>query len=1216
MNKKKGFVLVGLALLLLLGGLVSGFYFNKPPTEEKLAASVSSALLNNLRQAAVEATPVLEQPSQEASWRGLKSSFFLVDSLEVLNWSRNDFLPDFRHLRDSNTVKLVQAPQGNFIVRKWPLPRRISLLYVLPLVKDFKIVNNYLAPEWNSSIFSTPLEINDPSGSGAEVKLNGRCIFKIQKTASTSPDSAGNKLALLLITASIVLFLIAFFLRLRQWHTAKRYPMVFVVMSVVLISLRIAMVRFNFPNAFSDFMLFDPQRFASSSFNASLADLLINSAVVLVLCLYLFFTFSKWAIARKILRLSGGPRLFVTTGLLFICFLALLYPFLFIEIIYHNSSIQLEITDSVRIDLIRWVAWLSFLIGCTSSFIFVHICFRMAQWVWKGRPGRFWVSLAGAAVLFEVLFGLTGKHYEIPFAVGITYFSLLYAGKIVQHFNQFTFKVFFYLLIVTLALSVEGAWSFRKFNEEKRIQDQFRFGNKFLVDQDVLGEFLLNESAREIAADQFIQTSMVSPFMSKTGIQQKVRQVYLSTYFDRYDIHIYVFNPRGKAFGSEPTTDFSRLLKIYEGESHRTAFNEIYFVNTPTVDATKRYLVIVPISHHGMPAGFVVLNLRLKKIIPRNVYPELLVDNRFSQYFKGKDFSYAFFNQGKLTNSFGDFNYEKDFDKRSLDNRALYQHGLPAGDFYHIGLEDRNGQKVIVTAGRYPEFFLLTNFSFLFVLGLVVVLIILLINIFGAWWNGSHLGYSARIQLYVYLAFFIPLLSVSITTLSLISISDEEQQRQEYERRARNLEEGISAPLEQFEEDPASRKSENQIVELARLADLDASVYGMNGKLILSSQPLIFENQIMSTLINRRAWNALIHDREVTFVTSENIGKLSYNCFYMAIKSAQTGENLGILSVPFFELAQSQDRAQTNVLSNIITVFAFAFILFSLVSFFISNGLTFPLRFITRSLRKTTLTGENQLIDWNSNDEIGRLAGEYNQMIRNLAQSKIELERVQKEAAWREIAKQVAHEIKNPLTPMKLTLQQMERAQLESDFSPDKSRKAIETLLAQVEILNEIATSFSAFAKMPSITMEKINLNSLLTNVVRLHQTGDEGHVQLDPVLTTIFVKGSDQLLGRVFGNIILNALQSGIDGKKVTVSIKTTFTDRLCTVRFEDNGGGIDKDIRDKVFLPHFSTKRTGSGLGLAIAKQGIEQSGGRIWFETIPGQGTTFFVELPIAN
>ncbi len=1217
MAKAKLFVLLLMSLFFLALGLIADVYFNESSSEKELASRVSEALQQEMTKVEQEAAPLLQNPADIRLWQSRHNAFFLIDSLTIQKWTQNDFLPDLQTLQEPLSIKLLQVSQGDFLVRKWPIRGRVFLLCVLPLQKDYHIVNNYLAPEWNTSIFTIPLRILDPTGKGEAVVLqDGHCIFKIQNPDGNSQNSRIHILGLVLVTISIFIFLSFIYGLALRWHHQNKYALTFLGLAIALITMRILMVKLGFPNIFSDFTLFDPQRFASSSFNASMGDLLLNSLVILILCLYLFMNYSKWRIIKILLNTRSSYQLLAAVTCLVVCFLSLLYPYFFIEIIYHNSTISLEITDSVIMDGIRWVAFISTLIGCISGFLVIHIFFRITLLLTRHHRSDFWIALFAAAFIFLAYFLLTQKSYWIPLEVGLVYFALLFIGNGLEQFSRFTFKTFLYFLAVIITLAFQGALSLKRFNEERRVRDQFRFGNKFLVDQDVLGEFLLNESVKKIAHDPFIQARFLSPFLSKNSIRQKVRGSYLSTYFDRYDIQVYLYDASGEPYAPQELGSFASLIKNYSGETYKTAYPGIYFINTPTIEATKQYLVIIPVERHRLEAGFVVLNLRLKRVIPRNVYPELLVDNRFSHYFKNKDFSYAFYSKGKLTNSFGEFNYEKDFDRQLLGEGVLYRHGIAENDFYHIGIEDRDGQTVVVTAMTYPLFFLITNFAFFFVIGLIPVLLLLLITGATTWLTGSRLDYAARIQLYVYLAFFLPLLTVSITTLSLTKRSAEDQLRLEYEERSRTLGEKISGPLQEFQNEPVNNKSENQITELAKLAGLDASVYGTDGVLIVSSQPLIFENQLTSTLINRQAWNAIVQDKETSFVANEKIGKLHYNCSYVAIKSAETGNELGILSIPFFGSEQSLEKIQINTLANILTVFVLVFILFSIVSFFIANGLTFPLRFIARSIKRTTLTGKNQLILWNSNDEIGLLASEYNRMIKNLEQSRIELARSQKETAWREIAKQVAHEIKNPLTPMKLTLQQMEKSLNGDGLSPEKSKKAVEMMLIQLEILNEIATSFSTFARMPAPILERIDLNTLLTNIVDLHQNYQEGAISLQLLPIPVFVLGNDQLLSRVFGNIILNALQSGEDEKKVGIRISVAQYENRCVVNFTDNGKGIDPDIREKVFLPHFSTKQTGSGLGLAIARQGIAQMGGRIWFETSPGGGTTFYIELLLAD
>jgi len=382
---------------------------------------------------------------------------------------------------------------------------------------------------------------------------------------------------------------------------------------------------------------------------------------------------------------------------------------------------------------------------------------------------------------------------------------------------------------------------------------------------------------------------------------------------------------------------------------------------------------------------------------------------------------------------------------------------------------------------------------------------------------------------------------------------------------------------------------------------------------VASSQPLIVESQIMSPLMNRFVYEKINTDAVGSFIEDERIGSLVFNNCYVTIKSPESGQVLGVLSVPFFDSETSLENTQVNVLANFLTVFTIIFILFSVLSFYVVNSLTFPLRFITRILSQTTLSGLNKPLEWRSNDEIGMMVSEYNKMVHNLEQSKIELSRSQKESAWREIAKQVAHEIKNPLTPMKLTLQQMETQLKGNRLNEEKARSSINTLLTQVDILNEIASSFSAFARMPAPILTRVELVASLNKAAHLYSHYDEGKVTFSTALQTAYVMGDEQLFNRIFSNIILNGLQSG-NVERITVQVELIRMENYYQISIKDNGRGMAPEMLNKVFIPYFSTKESGSGLGLAISKQGIEQSGGEIWFESEQGVGTTVYIKLPV--
>jgi nitrogen fixation/metabolism regulation signal transduction histidine kinase len=227
---------------------------------------------------------------------------------------------------------------------------------------------------------------------------------------------------------------------------------------------------------------------------------------------------------------------------------------------------------------------------------------------------------------------------------------------------------------------------------------------------------------------------------------------------------------------------------------------------------------------------------------------------------------------------------------------------------------------------------------------------------------------------------------------------------------------------------------------------------------------------------------------------------------------------------------------------------------------------------------------------------------EYNRMLVNLEDSKKALAKSEKESAWREMARQVAHEIKNPLTPMKLTLQHMQRVIDEDGEDQGETRlRQINALLEQIETLNDIATSFSDFAKMPAPQMESLDISTLLKETTDLYNKKELGRIITNFEDRQFIVKGDRKWLGRAFSNLILNGFQavSGQNSARVEVDLFSKNED-VVRIEVKDNGEGIPSNIRAQVFTPNFSTKYTGSGLGLAIAKKGVEYANGKIWFDS----------------
>jgi nitrogen fixation/metabolism regulation signal transduction histidine kinase len=364
------------------------------------------------------------------------------------------------------------------------------------------------------------------------------------------------------------------------------------------------------------------------------------------------------------------------------------------------------------------------------------------------------------------------------------------------------------------------------------------------------------------------------------------------------------------------------------------------------------------------------------------------------------------------------------------------------------------------------------------------------------------------------------------------------------------------------------------------------------------------------------AMAALVEKKGTEVLLEEQVGKLKYQAVYLAIPSQATLGSNAVVAVPFFESEEELNALISDVLGSVFNAFVVIFILFLVISFLVTKNLTLPFRLLTQKLKATNLE-DNEPMVWASKDEIGLLVNEYNQMLYKLEASKKVLASNEKETAWREMAKQVAHEIKNPLTPMKLTLQHLLRLEREGKLEDAvKLKKSLETLIHQVDALSGIASSFSTFAKMPLPNNERMNFKEVLSRVLELFKTDKrmELEFQDDSYNEQIPILGDDKLFGRVISNLIINGMQAVEPGKKPKIRVWLWLSDRAVFLEISDNGKGIPEELRDKIFIPNFSTKSQGSGLGLAIAKSGVETAGGKIWFETEVGKGSTFFLTFPL--
>jgi nitrogen fixation/metabolism regulation signal transduction histidine kinase len=357
-------------------------------------------------------------------------------------------------------------------------------------------------------------------------------------------------------------------------------------------------------------------------------------------------------------------------------------------------------------------------------------------------------------------------------------------------------------------------------------------------------------------------------------------------------------------------------------------------------------------------------------------------------------------------------------------------------------------------------------------------------------------------------------------------------------------------------------------------------------------------------------------DKKSFFIQRERIGTYSFLSAYTPVRNIDN-QLLGYLNLPYFAKQEEIRREISGLISALANIYIIMIVITVMLALLLSRYITMPLQQIGNQFSRVKIGDKNAKIEWTRKDEIGRLVDEYNRMIDEMGRSAELLARSERESAWRQMARQVAHEIKNPLTPIKLSMQLLMKAW--NDKAPDwdvRLKRFSQTLIMQIDTLSSIATEFSDFAQMPEPQIQQFDVIPLIQQSVSLFRDQSDCKITFDTDLQECIIKADPNQILRVFNNLIKNALQAIPGDRQGIISITLAIVDNACEISFQDNGTGIPTDWQTRIFSPNFTTKTAGMGLGLAMVKTIIDNTPGRIWFETEPGAGTTFFVLLPMQD
>ena len=1138
--------------------------------------------------------------------------YFIFENDKIIYWSTNQFVPKYGTLSGTYLYKFLELKSGQFIVKRKVVNnsqnRVVEIYALLPLSSESNSSDDFEDTGVNAKVFGMSRYVLSEFNTNSEQDIyspEGIFLFSYEGNPRMKIEyPVYDFLIFLMYLVAIYYFIKAGYHYAKQMADSNSLNAILFFGGLVLAT-RAILLFFQYPLSVMEWYLFEPFTYAGGLWQPSEGDLILNVMALFGIVWFIFQEVNKKGLTK--------PKQVYAVLVLAIL---LTYHFIFqLQSMIHNAQWSFDVAQEIDSDPQKILAYAAVFFNTLMCMMTYHLVLKKVE-VQNNRKQLI--------AIFSVLGGISGAIYALTQQIlpGVIclmaiYVLVILAFELSRELEKLNYSSFLYLFFTAFIWSAMALVVLNKEVKSHALSYKMALALDLQLDNDLTGEFLLDQAREKIESDPLIQKSINNRMASKDLIDQKIRKLYLSDYFDKYQINILFFNAAGQSLDrSKPDLDL--IKPIYAIDQYATEYESLFFVTDDFPQLNHQYYLFCQIKSKDQVLGHVLVSLdKISEGVNDSILPRLFFDED-DEVIDRSTMSYAFFESGVLKEQIGGFNYRRNFNTQLLNDKAIMTDGLVEGKYLHLAFQNEGSNEVLVISSpAYPLRFVMTNFAQFFLF--MVAMIIFLFGLVSFFSNSRKrtTTISAKVQILLNFAFFLPLITVSIVVLQLVNDTVKSNLESKYLTTTRSAGDNISETLELFLRDPNRENIgiERRISEISQYAGADINLFNVRGELIATNQRLLFDNELLAPYANPSAMASIVEARNREQLELERVDGLEFESTYFGITGGEDNALIGVLSMPFFGSQEALINEQREILSNILNSFTFIFMLFLVLSFLASRIITYPFTYLTQKIKSLTLTQENEPLNWQANDEIGLLVREYNNMLLNLEKSKKALALSEKESAWREMAQQVAHEIKNPLTPMKLKLQHLKRVLSEAPNDLSSYQKPIDNLLGQVDTLSDIATSFSSFARMPLPLSERINIVEVLQNAIALF---NEEEVQIEKSIPSspVWVMADGKLLGRIFNNLILNAIQARLPNQLPVIEIECVLKTKKVQIRCTDNGKGIEEDIRDKVFIPKFSTKEEGSGIGLAIAKRGVEHAGGSIWFESEIKKGTTFFIEFPLTD
>lgn len=1151
--------------------------------------------------------------------------FYKLDSTtdhNLLVWNTQQVLPSAGLLYLQGKAGFVQLQNGYYVWNSY-IDKDIKALALIPVKWNYIITNEYLQNGFAAKGISLNYDIAFHKEKGEAVtSIHGKELFYIEKKFNRG-SSKNNIIAVWL--SILAAFMVLLFVHIMASFIAARNlgkGILYFLVTVLL--LRIGSYYFPIPINFRQFELFDPSVYGSNMILRSLGDLLINSIMFIW-----FILFVRSKIQLHTLEIKADTPwkrwLMMALGSLIIVS-ATFTGANIIRSLVSDSQISFDVINFFTLNIYSVIGFVALCCIAIGYYFLSQIIVYLLKPLFPKNFIPLFLSITFIGLLmlsFRVGHNTGGRELFVLlwllfflFLLNNTFLDLL-ASHIVS--SKLVFWLFFFSISITSLIMIE--------NSRKELRNRQHYAEILSTKADPSSETLINSMLTDFRegylADNFNKLTIE---YTNQAFKDSLVQGNFSGYTDRYDTQIFSFDANEHPLFNSDSTDYNELNTILNTQAKPTGIPNLYYYDV-SYDRFSYISKKVLRDYSDNLLGYVFIIASPRKF-KNELYPELFGRGQNNSIENSSQYAFAIYNNWKLISSHNDYPFATTLNKEDFPRQEFIERKNKG--YNELWFKSGPDRMVVIAKENSVIIESITLFSYLFCSFLLLTFAFWLVNIFlSSRFNlkkiKTYWQLSIRNQIHGTII-FISVLSffvIGIATILFFISRYENNNREKLSRTIRIMENEVKNSISagwtmtdslKLNADESKQDIEYTINKISEIHGSDVNLYDLEGNLQVSSLPLPYIKGIISTIMDPVAYYHLNNKSEIQYFQKERIGELNYVSNYIPVID-DAGNKYAYLNIPYFT-SQSKLRDEiSNFLVTIINLNAFIFLIAGIVALFITNRITNTFSLIGDKMRKVNLGKRNEAISWSRADEIGELVVEYNKMVSKLDASAEALAKTEREGAWREMAKQIAHEIKNPLTPMKLSMQYLQKS-IEQNAPNVKELTAnvANTLVEQIDHLSQIASEFSQFANIENSKMEIVNVNDVLKNVLHLYSANDKLELITSLLNEDINIEADKTHINRVFTNLLQNALQSVDEDQKAVVHIDEILEDGHIIIIIRDNGLGIEESIQSKIFTPNFTTKTSGTGLGLAMCKRMVEQVKGEIWFDTIPGEGTAFYIKFPV--